>query len=91
MSQDTQELWARCLLHIERRMRPQTFNTWFQPTAARRFDEEVLELEVSSAYFAHFVESNYLPLIQTVVEDETSFQPKIVFSVAKEPLKPTPT
>ncbi|MBT4609425.1 MAG: hypothetical protein HOC05_05270, partial [Gemmatimonadetes bacterium] len=51
----------------------------------------MLELEVSSAYFAHFVESNYLPLIQTVVEEETSFQPKIVFSVAQEPLKPTPT
>ncbi len=89
MSQDAQEVWARCLLHIERRMRPQTFNTWFQPTAAKRFDEEVLELEVSSAYFAHFVESNYLPLIQSVVEEETTLCPTITFSVAQEPLKPT--
>ncbi|MED5413994.1 MAG: chromosomal replication initiator protein DnaA [Candidatus Latescibacterota bacterium] len=89
MSQDAQELWARCLLHIERRMRPQTFNTWFQPTAAQRFDEDVLELEVSSAYFAHFVESNYLPLIQGVVEEETGLRPKITFSVAQEPFKPS--
>ena len=60
-----------------------------QPTAAQRFDEDVLEVEVSSAYFAHFVESNYLPLIQGVVEEETGLRPKITFSVAQEPFKPS--
>lgn len=83
-------MWARCLLHIERRMRPQTFNTWFRPTAARRFDEVVLELEVSSAYFAHFVESNYLPLIQTVIQEETALQPQVTFVVARDPATMTP-
>lgn len=71
-------------------MRPQTFNTWFRPTAARRFDEDVLELEVSSAYFAHFVESNYLPLIKSVVADETSLQPQVTFVVAQEPASLSP-
>ncbi|MBT3343270.1 MAG: chromosomal replication initiator protein DnaA [Gemmatimonadetes bacterium] len=83
-------MWARCLLHIERQMRPQTFNTWFRPTAALRFDDEVLELEVSSAYFIHFVESNYLPLIQSVVEEETTLRPRITFVVAQEPASLTP-
>lgn len=86
MTQDAQELWAQCLLNIERRLRAQTFNTWFRPTTARRFDADTLEIEVSSSYFAHFVESNYLPLIQSVVHEETSFDPRVIFAVAEEGL-----
>ena len=81
-SQETHELWARCLLNIERHVRPQSFNTWFRPTKARRFDAELLEIEVSSSYFADWVESNYLKLIQSAVEEETDLVPRIVFSIA---------
>ncbi len=85
MSEDVRELWAQCLLNIERRLRrPQTFNTWFRPTTARRFDEEMLEIEVCSSYFAHFVQSNYLPLIQSVVEEETGLCPRVSFAVLDE-------
>lgn len=84
MSQDAQELWAQCLLNIERRVRPQSFNTWFRPTTARRFDDEILEIEVSSSYFAHFVESNYLAMIVSVVDEETHWNPHVTFSVAQD-------
>ena len=82
MSQETHELWARCLLHIERHVRPQSFDTWFRPTTAKRFDADILEIEVSSSYFADWVGSNYLNLIQRTVEAETGLTPKITFSVA---------
>ena len=81
MSQDVQERWAQCLLNIERRLRPQTFNTWFRPTTARRFDDDALEIEVSSSYFAHFVESNYASMIQSAVEEETGLSPRVSFVV----------
>ena len=81
-SQETHELWARCLLNIERHVRPQSFNTWFRPTKARRFDAELLEIEVSSSYFADWVESNYLKLIQNAVKEETDLVPRIVFAIA---------
>jgi len=84
MPQDTHELWAQCLLNIERRVRPQSFNTWFRPTKVRRFDEESLVIEVSSLYFADWVESRYLNLIQEVVREETSLTPKITFAVSEE-------
>ncbi|MFC1526303.1 chromosomal replication initiator protein DnaA [Candidatus Latescibacterota bacterium] len=84
MSQDTHEIWARCLLNIERHVRPQSFNTWFRPTRARRFDAEILEIEVSSSYFADWVESNYLGLIQRAVEEETDQTPTISFTVADD-------
>lgn len=85
MSQDLQERWAQCLLGIERRLpRAQTFDTWFRRTTARRFDEDVLEIEVPSSYFGHFVQDNYLPLIQSVVEEETGLCPRVAFAVVDE-------
>jgi chromosomal replication initiator protein len=84
MPHDSQELWARCLLNIERQMRPQSFNTWFRPTKALRFDADVLEIEVSSSYFADWLESTYIDLIQRAVEEETGFTPRITFAVADD-------
>ena len=84
MPQETHELWARCLLNIERHVRPQSFDTWFRPTTVNRFDAEILEIEVSSSYFADWVESNYLNLIQRAVEEEASLTPRITFAVADE-------
>lgn len=84
MSQDAQELWAQCLLNIERRVRAQSFNTWFRPTTALRFDADILEIEVTSSYFAHFVESNYLSLIVSVVDEETHLSPRVTFAVAQD-------
>lgn len=90
MPHDSQELWARCLLNIERQMRPQSFNTWFRPTKALRFDADILEIEVSSSYFADWVESTYIDLIQRAVDEETSLTPRITFAVADDgPGQPT--
>ena len=84
MSQDHQELWAQCLLSIERRVRPQSFNSWFRPTKAWSFSEENLVIECPTSYSAEWVESNYLTLIKEVVQEETHFKPKISFAVAEE-------
>ena len=84
MSQEPHEQWAQCLLSIEQRVRPISFNTWFRPTRARRFDGESLVLEVPSAFFANYVETNYLDKIQKTVQEITSLTPKITFIVAEE-------
>ena len=84
MSQDPHELWAQCLLNIERRVRPLTFNTWFRPTKARRFDAESLVIEVPTSYFAEWVETHLLSLIQDVVLEETHLSPKITLILAEE-------
>ena len=82
MSEDTHEHWAQCLLNIERRVRPQSFETWFRPTKVGRFDADLLEIEVTSSYFAEWVESNYLSLIKKAVHEETGLTPRVVFSAS---------
>lgn len=82
MSQDPHELWTQCLLSIEQRVRPISFNTWFRPTRARRFDAETLVLEVPTSFIADYVETNYLGTIQKAVQEVVALAPQITFIVA---------
>ena len=83
--QDPQELWAQCLLNIERRVRPQSFANWFSQTSVSRFDEDLLVVQVPSAFSAAWVEEHYLQMIQAVVMEETTLTPRISFVVAQAP------
>jgi chromosomal replication initiator protein len=86
MSQDPQELWAHCLLSIEKQIRPQSFSTWFRPAKAKKFNQDLLELEVPSAIISDWIENNYLELIQRVIKAETGLSPKISFSITANEL-----
>ena len=83
--QDPQELWAQCLLNIERQILPQRFDNWFKQTSANQFDEDLLVIQVPSAFSAAWVEEHYLPMIQEVVRKETTLTPKISFVVSQTP------
>ena len=94
--QDPQELWAQCLLNIERQVRPQSFSNWFKQTSVSQFDEDLLVIQVPSAFSAAWVEEHYLQMIQAVVMEETTLVPRISFAVAQapqpalDPVLPTP-
>ena len=83
--QDPQELWAQCLLNIERQVRPQSFANWFLQTSVNHFDEDSLVIQVPSAFSAAWVEEHYLKMIQSVVREETALTPKVSFIVAQAP------
>ena len=82
-TQDPHELWAQCLLNIERQVRPQSFSNWFRPTLVNRFDENQLIIQVPSLFFADWVENHYLEMIQAAVQEETSLVPNVSFVVAQ--------
>ena len=83
--QDPQELWAQCLLNIERQVRPQSFTNWFKQTSVSHFDEDLLVIQVPSAFSAVWVEEHYLQMIKAVVREETTWGPRISFAVAQAP------
>jgi chromosomal replication initiator protein len=95
MTPDPLELWAECLLCLERHVTPQTFNTWFRPIAALHFDPDQLLLQVPSSYFGDWVQSRYLSLITDAVTTVTGTTPPIHFTVAgansPAPSAPAPT
>ncbi len=86
-SQDPHELWAQCLLAIERRVRPQSFANWFRPTQIARFDGDMLVIQVPSIVSADWLEKHYLSLIRDVVAEETTLTPKVSFTIEGTSLK----
>ncbi len=80
-TQDPHELWAQCLLNIERQVRPQSFSNWFRPTLVNRFDKDQLVIQVPSLFFADWVENHYLGMIQSAVMEETALAPRVSFVV----------
>jgi len=78
------EVWAKCLLSIEKKISKQSFHTWFRPTKCRHFDGKSIVIEVPSSFFAEWLEENYFHLIRSTIKDETSLTPEISFSIADE-------
>ena len=83
--QDPQELWAQCLLNIERQVRPQSFTNWFKQTSVSHFDQDLLVIQVPSAFSAAWIEEHYLQMIQSVVWEEMALTPNISLVVAQAP------
>ena len=80
-SQDPHEVWAQCLLNIERRVKAQSFSNWFRPTQVIQFDKDVLVIQVPSIVSADWLEKHYVGLIREVVIEETELSPVIQFSL----------
>ncbi len=78
------EIWAKCLLSIERKISKQSFHTWFKPTRCDNFDSKSIVIEVPSSFFAEWLEENYFHLIRSTIQDETSLSPEISFSITDE-------
>ena len=91
MHMDPTDIWAKCLLSIEKQVTRQSFHTWFQPTSCSHFDKRTICIEVPSSFFADWLEENYAGLIQSSITEETSLSPEIEFSVREESaLEPPP-
>ena len=80
-SQDPHEVWAQCLLNIERRVKAQSFSNWFRPTQIIQFNKDLLVIQVPSIVSADWLEKHYLDLIGEVVQEETGLSPVIQFSI----------
>ena len=91
MPTDPSDIWARCLLAVEKRITSQSFHTWFRPTGCSYFDADTIRIEVPTSFFADWLEENYATLIQSIIEDETAASPEIEFSVRSgDTLEPPP-
>ena len=80
-SQDPHEVWAQCLLNIERRVKAQSFSNWFRPTQIIQFDRDLLVIQVPSIVSADWLEKHYVGLIGEVVQEETDLSPVIQFTI----------
>lgn len=85
MQDNPSDLWARCLQSIQRKIQPQSFQTWFRSTTSRELCAEKAIIEVPTSFFADWLEEHYSWLIQDTLEEETTWKPQLEFIVQQVP------
>ena len=59
--------WDRILHHVERRVNPHSFNTWFRPTRLEIVEEGRLQVRVPTRLFRKRLTETYGDVIQAVL------------------------
>ncbi len=62
-------IWDRVLGKIETRVNAHSFKTWFRPTHLVSQDDASLRVRVPNSWFAEWLQTNYLPVIQDVLRE----------------------
>ncbi len=61
--------WDRVLGRIESKVNARSFSTWFKPTQLLSEDAEGLSVRVPNTWFAEWLNTNYLAMIQDVLRE----------------------
>ncbi len=83
MVENPSDLWGRCLRKIEGKVEADAFSTWFARTSSPRLGAETAVIEVPTTFFAEWLEEHWLDLIQSAIEEITSWTPAVRFIVEK--------
>lgn len=59
-----EQLWSRCLSVIKDNISDTSFNTWFAPIVALKFENNVFVLQVPSQFFVEYIEEKYIDLLR---------------------------
>jgi chromosomal replication initiator protein len=62
-------IWDRVLAKIETRVNAHSFKTWFRPTHLVSEDGASLRIRVPNSWFAEWLQTNYLAVIQDVLRE----------------------
>jgi chromosomal replication initiator protein len=62
-------IWDRVLGKIESRVNAHSFKTWFRPTHLVSEDGASLRIRVPNSWFAEWLQTNYLPVIQDALRE----------------------
>jgi chromosomal replication initiator protein len=62
-------IWDRVLGKIEGRVNAHSFKTWFRPTHLVSENDASLRVRVPNPWFAEWLQTNYLPVIQDVLRE----------------------
>ena len=60
-------LWDKVLQHMERRVNPHSFATWFRPTRQERLEGEHMVVRVPTRLFCKRLKQTYGELLQAVL------------------------
>lgn len=64
MLNNPEQLWNRCLSVIKDNISEASYNTWFAPIVALKYEENIFVLQVPSQFFVEYIEEKYIDLLR---------------------------
>ncbi len=61
--------WVRVLQCLQRRLKPQSFNSWFRPTVQFYEDDTRVQILIPSKFFRDVIERSYMQAIEACIEE----------------------
>ena len=72
MEKEGKNIWLKCLSLIQKQVLPEKFKTLFEPIRAVRFKDDVLTIQVASAYVYEVLEGGQRVWIESLWTSITS-------------------
>ncbi len=67
MSNQPEELWLSCLNVIKDNISEASYNTWFAPIVALKYENNIFVLQVPSQFFVEYIEEKYIDLLRMTI------------------------
>ena len=78
------EIWNRCLAIIKDNVHDVSFKTFFEPIIPIDLSEQVLTIQVPSAFVYEYLEENYIDLLRKTIRKEIGPEAKLEYSVVMQ-------
>lgn len=73
--------WNNCLEFIKGQVSEQSFKTWFVPIVPKKFENNVLTIQVPSQFFYEWLEEHYLLLLRQVIDQALGPEGRLEYSI----------
>lgn len=81
MEKDCRNIWSKCLELIREQVLPERFRILFEPIRAIKFEENVLTIQVASAYVYEALEKEYFDILKNALKTVIGPKAKLEYSV----------
>lgn len=75
------EIWSRCLSIIKDNVHDVSYKTFFEPITPLDIKDQVLTIQVPSAFVYEYLEENYIDLLRKTIRKEIGPEAKLEYSV----------
>lgn len=62
-----QQAWSKCLQIIKKEINEQSFQTWFNPIVAKKFENNTLTIQVPNKFFYEWIEEHYIQILKKAI------------------------
>lgn len=88
MDKNINIIWNNCLQFIKENVNLSSFNTWFVPIVPLKLENNILTVQVPSAFFYEYLEENFINVIRTALQIELGKDAKLEYSIVVDKVRP---